>query len=285
MLISMKKNLILNEKAIIINDRDYQKSSKRLLRKRFVKKFKKKGMIIMVLIKRIFLTVIALFFLLMAISGCSPGENSPESGIDTPEGAAFAYYNALKQKDFSKAFSLNWSFKDISEEQLKQVEPLLATFDVIEFSIGESERISDDEYVYQVNVRSSYQGQESVADIKTKMIRVDGNWYIDESQDKGDGETVFGEPVDRDKYEEVEVSDLLNDPRKYSGKKIIIRAEKGASCGGGCHFNISDGENTIFVASNFQTFTPHGTPVIILGELRARPGQDPYIVVLGLEVI
>ena len=241
-----------------------------------------KGVITVKIKSGFFLTVFIFLLLILVLSGCS-SEEIPD--IDTAEGAAVAYYTALKEKDYSKAFSLNWSFKDISEEQLKQVEPLLATFEVIEFSIGESEKINDNEYLFSFNIRSAYQGEETVSDIDTRMVKVDGKWYIDESQDKGDGETVFGEPIDRQKYEEVAVEDLLADPHKYSGKKIIVRAEKGASCGGGCHFNISDGKNSLFAASEFQTFTPHGTPVIILGELRARPGQDPFIVVLGLEVI
>ena len=236
-------------------------------------------------LKIVFVMALIIMLTAVAFTGCDSEEGGVELGDNSPEKAAAGYYDALKEKDFNKAFSMNLGLKDVSDEQLKLIEPMFEQFEIIEYSVGKSTKIEDDRYIVPVSVKSKYEGNESVANIEAKLVLLDGKWYIDESKDKEDIEDNYGEPVDRSKFDKTTIASVFQTPEQYAGKTFIVKGDMGASCASGCHFNITDGTNNLYIQTSFPITLNIGTTVLALGEVQVRPGRDPYMVVSGIEVV
>ncbi len=236
--------------------------------------------------KRVLVIVLVIMLIVPLVAGCGAGPEEGGGGDgNDPETAAANYYEALKEKSFKEAFSMNLGLKDVTDEQLELIEPMFEQFEIIEYSVGEGTKVEDDKYIVPISVKSKYQGKESVANIDAKLVLLDGKWYIDETQDNGDTEGDYGEPVDRSKHDETTISSIFQTPEQYAGKTVIVTGDMGASCASGCHFNITEGDINLYIQTEFPISLPIGTTVSAMGEVMARPGRDPYMVVSGIEII
>ncbi len=196
----------------------------------------------MKIVKKVFVIALVIMLMVPFLAGCETGQEEGRGNGSAPEAAAANYYEALKEKNFREAFSMNLGFKDVTDEQLELIEPMFEQFEIIEYSVGESTKVEDDKYIFPISVKSNYQGNESVANIDTKLVLIDGKWYIDESQEDGDIEENYGDPVDRSKHDETTIASIFQTPEQYAGKTVIVTGDMGASCASGCHFNITEGD-------------------------------------------
>ncbi|UNC93678.1 DUF4920 domain-containing protein [Candidatus Contubernalis alkaliaceticus] len=96
----------------------------------------------------------------------------------------------------------------------------------------------------------------------------------------------YGQPIDSESGQLVEIESLFADTQNYQGKNVIVEAKVVQVCqASGCWIIVSEGAEQLFV--QFYDFTvtmSAGTPIRVQGEIRIR-NQVPYLAGQGLEVL